>query len=72
MASRTQRKVRRQYRRINNAKAQLEIIRMFCDHKNVERVNYEVRAGQVLEGSVVCTECGELIDGPPVAFYDLK
>ncbi len=62
MLNRTQRRVRRQYRRINNANANLQIIRMMCDHENLERVNYEVRVGHINEGMICCADCGEVIE----------
>jgi hypothetical protein len=61
MLNRTQRKVRRQYRQINNAKAELQFIRIMCEHENLERVNYEWRVGQITEGQLVCADCGEVI-----------
>jgi len=72
--NRTQRKVRRQYKRIRRANARLEMIRVFCDHENVERVNYEVRVGSILEGQLVCADCGELLDdeGGPTFHLNIR
>ena len=70
--NRTQRRVRRQYRRINNANAELTIIRMMCEHENVERVNYEYRVGCIVEGTVVCADCGEVIDSDLTNKWDMK
>lgn len=58
----TQQRVRRLYRRINFAKANLEIIRNFCPHNEIEVVDYSPREGMVLEQSKVCAICGEFID----------
>jgi formylmethanofuran dehydrogenase subunit E len=69
---RRKRKVQKLYRRINNAKAELEIIRMFCGHKEIERVNYEWRVGQITEGQVICSICGEVIDAGNVKINELK
>lgn len=71
-ASRIRKKKERLYRRINFANAELEILRRFCPHKNLERVNYEVRVGLIIEGQIICADCGEVIQDEDYTVPELK
>lgn len=58
----TQLRVRKLYREMDSLQDKLEAIRANCKHKHIEIVDYQVRAGMILEGSKVCQVCGELIE----------
>lgn len=58
----TQLRVRRIYRDLNILDEKLKTIRDICKHRHIITVDYEVRAGMILEGSKICDVCGELLE----------
>ena len=68
----TKRKVRIIYWIIEKANAHLRIVRATCEHENLERVNYEYRIGCIIEGTLICADCGEVIDSDLANKWDVK
>jgi formylmethanofuran dehydrogenase subunit E len=65
-------KVEKLYLRIKEANLELEKIRLRCKHRHIERVNYQWRVGQITEGQVICSICGEVITGEPLIEFTVS